>query len=147
VAAQHHRHPINVTIGGAYPTGDFNADGNGGDRPNAPAAGIKTGGWSNQEYLNGIFKAADFPRPAAGTNGNLVRNAYRGPGYIDVSLSLSKKFDVTPRVKAEIRLDAFNALNRVNLSDPNMDLSSTNFGKSTSTLTPRAFQTGVRLRF
>jgi Carboxypeptidase regulatory-like domain/TonB dependent receptor len=139
--------PINVTIGSAYPTGDFNADGNGGDRPNAPASGIKTSGWSNQEYLNGIFKATDFPRPAAGTNGNLIRNAYRGPGYIDVSLSLSKKFDVTPRVKAEVRLDAFNALNRVNLSDPIMDLSSTNFGKSTSTLTPRAFQTGVRLRF
>jgi hypothetical protein len=39
------------------------------------------------------------------------------------------------------------ALNRVNLGDPVMDLSSTNFGRSTSQLAPRAFQIGVRLRF
>jgi TonB dependent receptor-like, beta-barrel len=139
--------PINVTNGAAYPTGDFNADGNGGDRPNAPADGVKTSGWTNNEYLRGIFLATDFPKPAPGQNGALVRNAYRGPGYIDVSLSLSKKFDLTPKVSAEIRLDAFNALNRVNLSDPVMDLSNSNFGKSTSQLNPRAFQTGVRVRF
>jgi hypothetical protein len=51
------------------------------------------------------------------------------------------------RWTGELRLDAFNALNRVNLSDPVMDLSSTNFGRSTSQLSPRAFQAGVRLRF
>jgi hypothetical protein len=89
----------------------------------------------------------DFPVPAAGLNGTLVRNAYRGPGYVDVSLSLSKKLELTPKVNAEIRFDAFNALNRVNLADPNMDLSSANFGKSTSQFNPRPFQLGARLRF
>ena len=132
--------PINVTTGGTFPRGDYNADNNGGDRPNAPAAGIKTSGWSQEEYLNGIFKVADFPRPAPGENGNLPRNAYRGPGYIDVSLSLTKKFRVLQRWSGEFRLDAFNAFNRVNLGDPTMDLSSTNFGKVTSQLAPRAFQ-------
>ncbi len=29
-------------------------------------------GWSQDEYLTGIFKATDFPVPAPGTNGNLV---------------------------------------------------------------------------
>ena len=120
--------PINVTTGGTFPRGDYNADNNGGDRPNAPAAGIKTSGWSQDEYLNGIFKVADFPTPAPGENGNLPRNAYRGPGYIDVSLSLTKKFRVQ-RWSGEFRLDAFNAFNRVNLADPTMDLSSTNFGQ------------------
>jgi len=139
--------PINITNGAAYPTGDYNADGAGGDRPNAPAAGIKTGGWSRDEYLNGIFKATDFPKPAAGTNGNLPRNAYRGPGYVDVSLSLSKKFELSRGASTEFRIDAFNAFNRVNLSDPNTDLSSTNFGKSTSQLNTRAIQLGLRLRF
>ena len=139
--------PINVTRGGAFPTGDFNADGNGGDRPNAPASTVKQSGWSQDEYLNGIFKVTDFPVPAPGQNGNLVRNAYRGPGYADVSLSVSKTFAVTPRVNTEFRVDAFNAFNRVNLSDPNMDLSNTNFGKSTSQLNTRAIQLGVRLRF
>ena len=139
--------PINITNGASYPAGDFNADGNGGDRPNPPAAGVKTSGWTNNEYLRGIFLASDFPKPAPGQNGTLVRNAYRGPGYVDVSVSLSKKFDVTPKVSAEFRLDAFNATNRVNLSDPITDLSNSNFGKSTSQLNPRALQTGVRVRF
>jgi hypothetical protein len=76
-----------------------------------------------------------------------VRNAFRGPGYIDLSLSLSKKFQLSSKVNAEFRLDAFNALNRVNLSDPNMDLSNTNFGRSTSQLNTRAIQLGTRLRF
>jgi hypothetical protein len=138
--------PINVVHNGTYPGGDFNADGNSGDRPNAPAASVKQGGWSKDQYLAGIFLASDFPRPAVGENGNLARNAFRGPGYVDVSLSLSKKFRVQ-RWSGELRLDAFNALNRVNLADPNMDLSNTNFGRVTSQLAPRAFQVGVRLRF
>jgi hypothetical protein len=136
-----------VTNGASFPTGDYNADGNGGDRPDAPVGSVKQSGWTQEEYLAGIFLAADFPKPAPGQNGNLPRNAFRGPGYIDVSLSLSKKFILTPKVNAEFRIDAFNALNRVNLSDPNMDLSSTNFGRVTSQLNTRAIQLGTRLRF
>ena len=64
-----------------------------------------------------------------------------------MSLSLSKKFEVTPKVSAEVRIDAFNALNRVNLDNPNMDLSNTNFGKSTQQLNTRAIQLGARVRF
>ena len=139
--------PLNVTHNGTYPTGDFNADGSGGDRPNAPASSVKQSGWSKDEYLTGIFRASDFPRPAPGTNGNLVRNAFRGPGYIDVSLSVSKKFKFNTNWTGEFRFDAFNAFNRVNLADPVMDLSSTNFGRSTSQLAPRMFQIGLRLRF
>lgn len=139
--------PLNIVNNAAYPTGDFNADGSGGDRPDAPTASVKQSGWSNNEYLTGIFRASDFPRPGAGMNGNLVRNAYRGPGYIDVSVSLSKKFRFNEKWAGEFRLDAFNALNRVNLENPSTDLSNPNFGRSTSQLTPRAFQLGMRLRF
>jgi Carboxypeptidase regulatory-like domain len=138
--------PINVTNSAAYPAGDYNADNNAGDRPNAPS-GVKTSGWSNDEYLAGIFKASDFPRPAAGTNGNLPRNAYRGPGFSEVSLSLAKKFALSGSLNAEVRLDAFNVFNTVNLGDPVMDLSNVNFGKSTSQLATRAMQFGLRLRF
>jgi hypothetical protein len=138
---------LNVVNNAAFPRGDYNADGSGGDRPDRPADNIKQSGWSNAEYLAGIFRASDFPTPALGRNGNLPRNAFRGPGFVDVSLSLSKRFTVNGRWTGEVRLDAFNALNRVNLSDPVMDLSSTTFGRSTSQLSPRAFQAGVRLRF
>ena len=36
------RQPDQHHNGAAFPRGDFNADNNGGDRPNTPAAGIKT---------------------------------------------------------------------------------------------------------
>jgi Carboxypeptidase regulatory-like domain/TonB dependent receptor len=139
--------PINITNGAAYPNGDYNADNSGGDRPNAPAAGVKTSGWTTAEFLAGIFKASDFPKPAAGQNGNLPRNAYLGPGYIDFSLSLSKRFPVGNAASAEVRVDAFNVFNRVNLNNPSSDLSSSNFGKVTSQLATRALQLGARLRF
>ena len=54
---------------------------------------------------------------------------------------------MTARVTTEFRVDAFNAFNRVNLSDPVTDLSNSNFGKVTSQLNTRAIQLGARLRF
>jgi hypothetical protein len=139
--------PLNVINNVALTRNDFNADGSAGDRPNAPASSVKQSGWSTDEYLNGIFRASDFPTPANGQNGNLARNAFRGPGFADVSLSLSKKFALTAGVSAEFRLDAFNAFNRVNLADPIVDLNNSSFGRSTSQLAPRALQVGLRVRF
>jgi hypothetical protein len=60
---------------------------------------------------------------------------------------LSKKFALTTKVNTEVRVDAFNAFNRVNLSDPVTDLANSNFGKVTSQLNTRAIQLGARVRF
>jgi hypothetical protein len=139
--------PINITNEAAYPRGDFNADGTGGDRPNAPADAVKRTGFSRSDYLLGIFSAADFPRPVAGANGNLGRNTFRGPGFAQIDASLMKKFAVTDRISSEVRLEAYNALNRVNLAIPTTDLNSNTFGRSTSALTPRQLQIGLRVRF
>ena len=140
--------PLNVTNGAAYPNGDYNADGPAatGSRCNERPS-VRQSGWSRTSNPGGFLQVSDFPKPAAGQNGTLGRNAFRGPGFADVSLSLSKKFVVTPRSSAEFRLDAFNAFNRVNLGDPTMDLNSNDFGKSTSQLAPRALQVGVRIRY
>ena len=139
--------PINVTNSGAYPARRLQrrrqrrrSPERAGRRRQAGADGARTSTWPASS------RPSDFPTPAPGQNGNLARNAFRGPGYVDVSLSLSKKFRVQ-RWSGEFRLDAFNAFNRVNLADPIMDLSNTNFGRVTSQLAPRAFQMGVRLRF
>ena len=58
-----------------------------------------------------------------------------------------KKFAVTERISSEVRLEAYNALNRVNLALPTTDLNSNTFGRSTSALTPRQLQIGLRVRF
>lgn len=127
--------------------GDYNADNNPGDRPNAPTGTIQTSGWSRQQFVSGLFKASAFGVPTPGTNGNLGRDVFRGPGYASTDLSLSKKFTIRERFTALLRVDAYNAFNRVNLNNPNGDMSSSTFGMVTSTQTPRLFQVGLRLAF
>ena len=102
--------PINITNGGVVSERRLQRGRQRRRSAERSGSGVKTSGWTNNEYLRGIFLASDFPKPAPGQNGELVRNAYRGPGYVDVSVSLSKKFDMTPKVSAEFRLDAFNAI-------------------------------------
>ncbi len=139
--------PNSVTIGGSWPTGDFNGDGTGGDRPNAPVSGLKTSGWSRTEFMTGIFRTADFPRPTPGANGSLGRNTVRGPGFVQTDLQLAKTFAITERVKAKLQMDGFNSFNRVNLNNPVLDLNNNNFGRSTSARVARLFQAGLRIGF
>lgn len=139
--------PFNITNEAAFPNGDYNADNAGGDRPNAPISGIKSSRWSRQDFLTGVFKIADFPKPAAGSGGSLGRNVYRGPGFAQMDLSLAKRFALTERLNASLRLDVYNALNRVNLNNPTGDLNSNNFGRVTGTNTPRLLQLGLRIAF
>jgi hypothetical protein len=138
--------PLTV-MNSAYPAGDYNADGTAGDRPNAPASNIPRSGFSNAQFLSGVFPASAFPIPAPGSDGNLGRNTFIGPGYKEIDMSLAKVFSIRERVRLQFRVEAFNALNHVNLNSPTLDLSSANFGKSTSTLIPRQFQAGLRLSF
>ena len=139
--------PFSVRNLAPWPRGDFNADGTNLDSPDAPAPGSKTSGWSRQEYLGGVFRAEAFPRPAAGTNGNLGRNTYRGPGFVELNLSAAKVFHVTERVRLRIRIEGFNVLNRVNLAQPVGDLNNANFARSTAAQDPRLLQTGLRVEF
>lgn len=144
--------PMTV-LNSAYPAGDYNADGTAFDRPNAPNIDIPRSGFSRQQFLSGIFPASAFPIPAKGSNGTLGRNTFRGPGFLELDLSLAKRFAITERVHMQLRGDAFNALNRVNLNAPMssnvpaLDLSSATFGQSTSALSPRQFQLGARIEF
>ena len=139
--------PVSVTNGAAYPKGDYNADGTTGDRPNNPAESLKRSDFSTAAYLSGIFKISDFPIPAAGTNGNLGRNVFRGPGFIQTDASLSKKFAITERIAGNLRIDGYNLPNRINLLEPSGDLNSSNFGKSTDSLPSKAYQVGLRITF
>jgi hypothetical protein len=124
--------PFSVWHGAA----DYNRDGGGGavgggfyDRPNAPV-GINTN-FRRRDFLNGLFPVSAFPAPAPGTNGNLGRNTFRGPSYATLDLSVARKFMFTETKCLILKIEAFNALNNVNLYLPNADLSLATFGKST----------------
>ena len=131
----------------AFPAGDYNADGTAFDRPDTPAPEVPRSGWTRQQFLSGIFPASAFPIPVKETNGNLGRNTFQGPGFLEIDATLAKTFNLTERFHLQIRCDAFNVLNRVNLNNPVLDLSSGNFGQSTSALSPRQFQAGARFEF
>jgi hypothetical protein len=141
--------PLNVFTSAAYPAGDFNGDGSRADRPNAPAESLKRSGFSKQEFLSGIFRVADFPVPPSGTYGNLGRNAFRAPGFARVDASLLKTFPIGERFSANLRLEAFNALNRANLNAPtNMgDMANNTFGRVTTADPGRVYQVSLLVRF
>jgi hypothetical protein len=139
--------PFTITNSAAYPKGDYNADNSSLDRPNAPAASLLTNNWSRSNYLTGLFPISAFPAPTPGTDGNLGRNVYRGPGFAETDLSLAKLFKIGERMTCQVRLDAFNAFNRVNLNNPVSDLSNSNFGRSTAADVPRTLQAKIRLEF
>ncbi|WP_291988460.1 TonB-dependent receptor [Luteitalea sp.] len=147
--------PFSVWNGAALAAGgDYNADGGGGavgggfyDRPDAPAAGTVPETFSQQDFLDGLFPASAFPRPAPGQSGTLGRNTFRGPRYVSLDLSLTRAFSIGGRRQLQVRADVFNALDTLNLLLPNADLSLSNFGKSTQAFDARTMQVGARFLF
>jgi hypothetical protein len=59
-----------------------------------------------------------FGRPARGTFGNLPRNELRGPGWWNVDASLFKRFPLGGQRHLELRVEAQNVFNHVNLGQP-----------------------------
>ena len=65
-------------------------------------------------------------------------------------MTISKSFSLTERFKLEVRGEAYNVFNHVNLANPIVDLTSSNFGKITTKLVAyngREVQYGLRLVF
>ncbi|GAB4242574.1 MAG: hypothetical protein Kow00109_18300 [Acidobacteriota bacterium] len=131
-------------------TADYNRDGTYNDRPNAPSFGHEIpGNPGTKEFIAGVFSADDFPTPELGTNGNLSKNAFRGPNFWTVDMGLFKNFRLpfSEESKLQFRAEVFNLFNRVNLYLPNVDLSSPLFGRSTATFAPREIQLALKIVF
>jgi len=130
--------PFSVTTGISE-----NLTGVGGDRPNQVLANPYCATKSASCWIN----PAAFAYPAAGTFGNVGVDTVYGPGYFDVDLGLSRAFVIRERNKIEIRAEAFNIQNRVNLMAPNATLSSATFGQITSDVQPRIMQFAAKYTF
>jgi hypothetical protein len=130
--------------------GDYNADGYNYDVPNAPAFSAGQS-YERSAFLNGVFQASDFPSPPFGQEGDLGRNAFRGPGLAQVDVSLLKNFHipwfVQEGARLQFRAEAYNLFNRVNLNGFDTNLNSGTFGFATSTFTPRSLQLAGRIEF
>lgn len=101
-----------------------------------------------------------FPNtvPYLGCTGDFGRNALRRPGYFDIDLRIARKIPVNERVNVEVIADAFNILNRFNVSDVNPVCDSTaSFpspavaacagGQPTAAFDPRTFQFALKVNF
>jgi len=64
------------------------------------------------------FNPLAFSLPAAGTMGNLGRNALLGPGLVILNLGLDRTFFVREKQSFQIRAEAFNIANHPNFQIP-----------------------------
>jgi hypothetical protein len=78
---------------------------------------------------NFAFNPAAFANPAAGKFGNSTRNILRNPGAQQWDIALFKNFVLGGRHRLQFRAEAFNFINHPNLSGPNGDITSPNFGR------------------
>ena len=99
------------------------------------------------------FDPSAFSVPAAGVFGNATRNSLRGPGLKVADLSVFKNLQFG-HVRTQLRLEAFNAFNTVNLGIPDFTIFNAGgvrnptAGRITSTSTPaRQVQLGVKFMF
>jgi hypothetical protein len=94
-----------------------------------------------------------FTLPDAGTFGNLPRNALRGPGYAVWNGALFKNIELGGRRRLQLRVEAFNLLNRANFALPASTVFGAagrveNAGEITDIVgTARQIQLGVKVEF
>ncbi|MEX2263854.1 MAG: hypothetical protein WD696_18005 [Bryobacteraceae bacterium] len=80
--------------------------------------------------------------------GNLGRNTSREPGFVNFNISTFRNFDISERFRLQFRAEAYNALNRVNYSQPSSaSISAANYGLITGAAPARQVQLGLRLSF
>jgi hypothetical protein len=81
-----------------------------------------------------LLSAAGFADAAPSMLGNAGRNAFRGPGFYNLDLSLARSFGLRwlgDAGRLTFRASAFNVLNHANLGNPDSLLSSPTFGIAT----------------
>jgi outer membrane receptor protein involved in Fe transport len=126
--------PFSVTYRNAFQDRDVG--------PNRPdLIGDAKGPQTTDQWFNATpigSSGSAFGRPAPGTFGNMKRNALRGPGYWRSDASLFKHFNVGGTRDLEVRIEAVNLFNTVNLGLPDSEVGvpgnlNTNAGRITAT--------------
>jgi hypothetical protein len=102
---------------------------------------------SDQRTLTRWFNTAAFVNASPLTFGNSPRSVLRGPSLIATDLTLEKAVAVTGRYGVDVRIEAYNLLNRVNFNPPGSVLGSADFGVISSARPARTVQLGARLSF
>ena len=97
------------------------------------------------------FNTSAYARTGPGQFGSAPRNSFRGPSLVNTDASLIKRMyldRVRKGMNVEVRIEVFNAFNRVNFGVPNLNIASGAFGRIGSTATDaREMQFGMKFTF
>jgi hypothetical protein len=138
------RNASGAIVGYLPGSGDYNADGVNFDYPNATSYALNS---TRKGYLGGVFATGQFTQPTLGAEGNEAVNAFRNPGFNQTDAALLKSTKIFERLNFQLRFEAYNVFNQVNLKSITSNLSDANFGRSTSQYNPRNLQVGAKLTF
>jgi hypothetical protein len=102
---------------------------------------------ARQPQRMNCYDASAFALPAEFTFGNAPRNLLRGPGSVVTDLSLLKNVSLGGQARLQLRVEMFNAFNKVNLGNPNAQVGNPAFGRITSAGNMRQIQLGAKVIF
>jgi Carboxypeptidase regulatory-like domain len=134
----------NPAVGYAPFSGDYNADGNNLDYPDALNYHQST---DNKTWLTGAIPKSDFGLPTFGQGGNEKPMQFRGPNFFETNINFYKDTAITERVNFQFRFEVFNLFNRANYANPDTNFPDGNFGFATASHEPRFWQLGGRISF
>lgn len=135
----------NPAVGYAPGSGDYNADGNNLDYPDASSySQVK----DNKAWLTGAIPKSNFAVPTFGTGGgNEKPMQFRQPNFIETNVNFYKDTKITERVNFQFRFEIFNLFNRANYANVDTNFPDGNFGAATASHEPRFWQLAGKLSF
>jgi hypothetical protein len=117
------------------------------NRPNSTCDANSGGARTPTQYFNtSCFQRLTLPANA-GQVGNEGRNVVTGPGFTQTDLSLFKNFAIRERMQAQLRIEAFNALNHARFGQPGNMVGTPTFGVITTASDGRVFQMAAKFSF
>jgi hypothetical protein len=101
-----------------------------------------------EEVIEQWFNTAAFAQPAIGFDGTSARSIVEGPGVKNIDLGVFRDIGLMGRTLLQLRLEATNVFNIVNLQNPGTSLNApATFGKIRSARDMRRIQLGARVSF
>ena len=134
----------NPAVGYAPGSGDYNADGNNLDYPNATSYQQST---DNKTWLTGAIPKTDFATPTFGSEGNEKPMQFRGPNFFETNANFYKDTPIAEGISFQFRFELFNVFNRANYANVDTNIPDGSFGAARGSHAPRFFQLGGRISF
>ena len=127
VFAAYQGRPFTLSASGA----SLNMPGN--EQTAGPGQSRRSKSWATSAMTARSSTPRAFARVTEVRFGNVGRNTMRGPGVVNLDLSLFRTFKLTRQVKLQFRVEAFNVSNTPHFANPNSNVNSSDFGRVLAT--------------